>query len=127
MILGLGLDIVDIQRVRRLIESKGDQALRRLFTDEEATYALGRNDPYRHLAARIAAKEATFKALAGTPAARGIRWREIEVRNEIDGRPVLLLHGGAGALAIDLGATRWLLTLSHSRLTAGAVVVLEAE
>ncbi len=127
MILGLGMDIVEIDRVRVLIESKGERALRRLFTEEEAKYALCRNDPFRHLAARIAAKEATFKALAGTPAARSISWREIEVRNEGDGRPLLLLHGGAGARAVDLGATRWLLTLSHTRSTAGAVVVLEAK
>ncbi len=119
------MDIVEIDRVRLLIESKGDRALRRLFTEEEATYALCRSDPFRHLAARIAAKEAAYKALAGTPAARAIGWREIEVRNQHGGRPLLLLHGGAGVRAVDLGATRWLLTLSHTRRTAGAVVVLE--
>lgn len=126
MILGIGMDIVEIERVRAMLESKGDRALRRLFTDSEASYALGRGDPIRHFAARIAAKEAAFKALAGSEQARAIAWREIEVRNEHDGRPQLLLYGGAARRAGELGTTRHLLTISHTRLTAGAVVLLES-
>lgn len=127
MILGIGMDIVEIERVRALFDSKGERALRRLFTDAEAAYALRRGDPIRHFAARIAAKEAAFKALAGTARARAIAWREIEVQNAEDGRPRLLLHGGAALRAGELGTVRSLLTISHTRLTAGAVVVLETE
>ncbi|MDQ6828056.1 MAG: 4'-phosphopantetheinyl transferase superfamily protein, partial [Gemmatimonadota bacterium] len=62
MIVGLGLDLVDLARIRRLIESKGERALRRLFLPNESAYAMARPDPLRHLAARIAAKEAAYKA-----------------------------------------------------------------
>jgi holo-[acyl-carrier protein] synthase len=127
VILGIGMDIVEIDRVRSLMESKRERAVRRLFTEVEAAYALSRGDPFRHMAARIAAKEAAFKALAGTPGARAIGWRDMEVRNEADGRPQLFLYGHAQARAEEIGAARILLTISHTRLTAGAVVLLETE
>jgi holo-[acyl-carrier protein] synthase len=127
MIVGIGMDIVEIERVQRLIDARQERALRRLFTRDEAEYALRRGDPFRHLAARIAAKEAAFKALAGTPEARGIGWLDIEVRNAEDGRPSLVLHRRANERATSLRAVRSLLTISHTRTTAGAVVVLEAE
>ena len=125
MIVGLGIDLVEIARVERLVASKGERALRRLFTDAEAAYALGRGEPYRHLAARVATKEATYKALAGTPEARAIGWLEIEVVLADDGRPTLCLHGRASARAAELGASRRWLALSHSATTAVAAVVLE--
>ena len=72
MIVGIGIDVIDLARVTRLFESKGERALRRLFTAREAEFVARRSDPVRHLAARLAAKEATFKALAGNELARGI-------------------------------------------------------
>jgi holo-[acyl-carrier protein] synthase len=125
MIVGLGVDLVDIARVRRLIESRGDRAMARLFTDGERAYAVYRVDPARHLAARIAAKEAAFKALAGNDLARGIAWRELEVFARADGGPLLRLHGRAELRAAELGVTRILVTISHSDSAAVAVVVLE--
>lgn len=125
MIVGIGFDLVDIARVKRLVASKGDRALGRLFTDAERGYAMGKQRPYVHLAARIAAKEAAFKALSGTPGARGIGWREMEVQPRPGARPELVLHGSAGARARELGVERMWLTLSHSETTAGAVVILE--
>lgn len=125
MIAGVGIDLVDIARVARLLDAKGDRALGRLFTAEEVAYALARPLPAQHLAARLAAKEAAFKALSGNALARGIGWKEIEVvRGEI--RPTLALHGRAAERAAELGITTIWVTLTHTATTAGAVVVLEA-
>lgn len=125
MIVGLGVDLVEIERVRRLMSARGDRAMARLFTDGERAYAGYRVDPARHLAARIAAKEAAFKALAGNDLARGIGWRELEVFARPDGGPLLRLHGRAERRAAELGVTRILVTISHTDTVAGAVVVLE--
>ena len=127
MIVGLGIDLVEIDRIARLVEERGEHAVHRLFTDGEATYARSQSLPARHFAARFAAKEAAYKALAGTEGARGIGWRDIEVVREWDGRPALRLHGRAAERAVELRVVRALLTLTHSNLTAGAVVVLEAD
>ena len=116
MIAGIGLDLVDIARVQRLVAAKGERALRRLFTTGESTYAAGKPRPFLHLAARVAAKEACFKALSMADGARGIGWREMEVVTAPDGRPSLALHGRAAACAAALGVTRVHLTLSHSEI-----------
>ncbi|HEU4629700.1 MAG TPA: holo-ACP synthase [Gemmatimonadaceae bacterium] len=125
MIVGLGMDLVDIARVRALLERYGDRGRTRLFTDAEAAYAEARAEPARHYAARFAAKEAAFKALAGTVEARCIGWRDIEVANETDGRPTLRLSGPAAARAAQLGVTTAWVTLTHSDTVAAATVVLE--
>lgn len=127
MIVGLGVDLVDIARVRKLVETRGERVMARLFTEGERAYATYRVDPARHLAARIAAKEAAFKALAGNDLARGIGWRELEVFAREDGGPVLRLHGRAERRAAELGVTRILVTISHTDTTAVAMVVLEKE
>ena len=125
MIVGVGIDLVDIARVDRLLDAKGERALRRLFTADEVSYALARPLPGQHLAARLAAKEAAFKALSGSSLARGIGWREIEVIRT-DDRPTLALHGRAADRAAVLGVTNIWVSLTHSATTAGAVVVLDA-
>ncbi|MFN2566856.1 MAG: holo-ACP synthase [Gemmatimonadaceae bacterium] len=127
MIVGLGVDLVEIARVRRLIENRGERAMARLFTDGEREYAGYRVDPARHLAARIAAKEAAFKALAGSDLARRIAWRELEVFAREDGGPLLRLHGRAERRAAELGVARILVTISHTDTMAVAVVVLEKD
>ena len=127
MIVGVGIDLVDIARVKRLIALKGDRALVRLFTQREVEYAMSKAQPYVHLAARIAAKEAAYKALSGSHDARGIGWRDMEVTSAADGRPSLLLYGVAATRAAELRVERAWLTLSHSESTAGAVVVLESD
>jgi holo-[acyl-carrier protein] synthase len=125
VIAGIGIDLVDIARVDRLLDAKGERALCRLFTADEVAYALARPHPTQHLAARLAAKEAAFKALSGNSLARGIGWKEIEVIRD-DIRPTLALHGRAAERATELGVTSVWLSLTHSATTAGAVVVLEA-
>jgi len=124
VIAGLGIDLVDIARVEKLLDAKGDRALRRLFTAAELDYALARALPAQHLAARLAAKEAAFKALSGNSLARGIGWREIEVIRG-DHYPTLAFHGRAAERAVELGVTSVWVSLTHSVTTAGAVVVLE--
>lgn len=127
MIVGIGFDLVDIARVRAMIERHGERAIARVFTPAEAEYAAGRGDPMRHFAARFAAKEAAYKALAGTIEARGIGWRDLEVASAWDGRPMLLLHGRAAEVAATLGVSRAHVTLTHADAVAGAVVVLERD
>ena len=126
MIRGVGIDLVDIARVDRLLDDKGERALRRLFTADEVSYALARPLPGQHLAARLAAKEAAFKALSGNQLARGIGWKEIEVIRGDHG-PTLALHGRAAERATELGVTSIWVSLTHSATTAAAVVVLEGE
>lgn len=125
MIAGIGVDLVQIARVERLLSSKGHRALERLFTDGERRYALERAEPARHLAARIAAKEATFKALSGSARAHAISWREMEVVIGDHGRPRLMLHGLARERAEHLGIVHLWLTLTHDGDTAAAFVILE--
>jgi holo-[acyl-carrier protein] synthase len=127
VIVGVGIDLVDIARVAQLVADKGERAMTRLFSEGEAAYAAKRAEPARHLAARFAAKEAAYKALAGTEHARGIGWRDIEVVVEWDGRPTLRLHGRAAERAAELGVTRMHISLTHADTTAAAVVVLEAD
>ena len=125
MIAGVGIDLVDIARVQRLLDGKGTRALERLFTNGEVAYATGRARPAMHLAARLAAKEAAFKALAGSDEARLIGWREVEVVSHRGGPPTLAFHGRAAVRAGELGVGRTHLSLTHTDDTAGAVVVLE--
>jgi holo-[acyl-carrier protein] synthase len=125
VIVGVGVDLVDITRVERLLGERGERLMRRLFTDAEVAYARERPHPARHLAVRVAAKEATFKALSAHPEARGIGWREMEVVAAPHEQPSLALHGTAERCAAALGVRRAWLSLTHSDATAGAVVILE--
>jgi holo-[acyl-carrier protein] synthase len=125
VILGVGMDLVDIDRVERMLERHAERIVERLFTPGEAAYCAGKARPARHYAVRLAAKEAAFKALSGSDEARAIGWLEIEVVLDGHGRPSLALHGRAHARAMVLGVARSHISLSHSDATAGAVVVIE--
>lgn len=125
MIVGIGVDLVEIERMRRLLHRKGERALERLFTDGERAYASTHGDPVRHLAARAAAKEAAYKALSGNDLARAIGWRELEVSSAMGRSPTLLLHGRAAERAAEAGVVRMHLSLTHSETTAAAFVVAE--
>jgi holo-[acyl-carrier protein] synthase len=127
MILGLGIDLVDIARVERMLAKHGARATERLCTDGERAYAEMRAEPARHYAARIAAKEAAFKALSSHPMAREIAWREMEVVAGPGGAPQLVLHGLGARCAEELGVRRSWITLTHSDSAAAAVVVLEGD
>ncbi len=124
MIVGLGIDLVEVERMRALVERHGARARSKLFTPLELAHADRRSDPIPALAARFAAKEAAFKALAGTPEARRIGWRDMEVVNDPDGRPTLRFHGPAAERARAMGVATALVTLTHTHLAAAATVIL---
>jgi holo-[acyl-carrier protein] synthase len=127
MIRGLGIDAVEIERVERMYADKGDRMLERLFTEDELRYVRGKPAPAQHMAVRLAAKEAAYKALSGNETARYIGWRDIEVlTRENDGAPELRMHGRAAQRFAELGAVRAYVSLTHSLTTAVAVVILEA-
>lgn len=109
---GVGVDLVQVPRMRRIVERWQERFLRRVFTPGELDYCLRRRDPAPHLAARFAAKEACLKAL-GTGLRFGISWQEIEVRRERGQPPTLILSGRSKALGIAKGATEVLLSLTH--------------
>ena len=125
MIVGTGVDIVEIRRLREVLQRQGERFIRRVFTPGEQEYCGRHRDPTPHFAVRFAAKEALFKAL-GTGWAKGVSWLDVDVRRADRGAPSLKLSGEAEKISRALGATRVHLSLSHSNDSAVAVVVLEA-
>lgn len=124
MPLGIGLDVVDVERVERMLARHGDRALSRMLTEGERAYCERMAAPARHVAARLAAKEAAYKALSVDPDAGWIGWLELEVVRDAKGLPHLAFHGRADASATRLGVRSALVSLSHSDASAAAVVLL---
>jgi holo-[acyl-carrier protein] synthase len=124
MVLGLGTDLIEIERIQASMERFGERFLERVFTAGEIAYCLRKKQSAESFAARFAAKEAGAKAL-GTGISRGVSWKEIEVTREMGERPMLHFNGRAGELAKAMGVRRMQLTLSHSRKLAIAMVVVE--
>lgn len=122
-VIGLGLDVVEMPRARDLYNRLGDRILDRTLTASERAYVQSLGDPVPAFAARLAAKEAVYKALQVLPGARGVGWREIGVRRLDDGRPEVELTGRAAALLPP--GVRIHISLTHSRDVAAAVVILE--
>ena len=124
MIFGTGMDLVDIDRLKKIIEKWEMRFLERVYTPEEIGYCQKRAFPAIHYAARFAAKESLLKAL-GMGLGMGIKLKDIEVRNDSQGRPMLNLHGNARDILHERGIITVHVSLSHSRLQAGAIVILE--
>src|ERR1700712_2160671 len=124
MVIGLGTDLIEIERIERSLERFGEQFLARVFTPGEIAYCYARKTSAESFAARFAAKEAGAKAL-GTGISRGVGWKEFEVRRERGQRPELHLSGRAAEIAEGLGIRRLSLSLTHSREMSMAVVVAE--
>lgn len=124
MIIGTGVDIVEILRFRKVMERLKDRFILRVFTPGEQQFCQEHRDPAPHFAVRFAAKEALFKAL-GTGWAKGVTWLDVEVQRERQGAPAMVLHGEAQRLSSSLGAQRVHLSLSHSDHWAVAMVILE--
>jgi holo-[acyl-carrier protein] synthase len=123
VILGIGIDIVENERIRTMLTRHGDRFLDRVFTDDEREYCGRMRDPAPHYAARFAAKEAVSKAL-GTGIGHDIEWREIEVIRSESGKPSVVLTGSGAATAERLGVTQILITLSHTEHYAVAQAML---
>ncbi|MFZ1290035.1 MAG: holo-ACP synthase [Melioribacteraceae bacterium] len=111
MIFGIGIDIIEIERVKKSVEKFDDLFLNKIYTSTELEYCLKKKNKYQHLAARFAAKEAIAKALA-TGWSKGFRWKDIEIFNESSGMPNVKLHG---KLQKFLGKDKLLkISMSHS-------------
>ena len=113
MIAGLGTDIVEIQRIRAIIKRRGHVFVSRIFTVAEREYCSRASDSTARFAGRFAAKEAVLKAL-GT-GLRGMRWQDVEITRNEEGKPSVRLHGGAAQIAEKQGITHIHLSISHSR------------
>jgi holo-[acyl-carrier protein] synthase len=124
--IGLGIDLMEISRMQNMLDKFGDRAMNKLLTKSEQEYCRKNVRVAQHAAARVAAKEAAYKALQTDGNATDVSWLHIEVQVGAGGRPTLTLHGPAQAAADRLGVTDILISLSHSQDTAAAVVVLNA-
>jgi holo-[acyl-carrier protein] synthase len=126
MIVGTGVDIAEVDRIRESIERFGNRFLHRVFTDGEIQYCERKKvSRFESYAARFAAKEAGMKAL-GTGWNHGVRWRDIEVVRPRGQRPTIQFHGEAAAFAERLGAKNIALSITHTREQALAHVILES-
>ncbi len=125
MIIGIGIDLLDVARMERDLRERGAHFRDAIFSAGEIEYCEGKRWPAQHYAARFAAKEAVVKALA--PGGQGgTFWRDVEIRNEADGRPIVVLSGRLREVADRLGASRVHVTLTHTRELAVAAVVVES-
>ncbi len=121
MIKGIGVDIVEIGRIDQAIANRKERFINRIFTESEREYCFGKPRPSRHFAARFAAKEAVSKAL-GT-GKKGMRWTDVEVCRDGQGRPFIKLTGGAAARARENGVCDVAISLSFNRNNAVASAV----
>jgi holo-[acyl-carrier protein] synthase len=124
MVLGLGTDLIETERMQASIDRFGERFLERVFTSGEIAYCVRKKQAAESFAARFAAKEAGAKAL-GTGISHGVSWKEIEVTREPGHRPMLHFSGRAAELAEAMGVRRIQLSLTHSRGLAMAVVIVE--
>lgn len=125
-IFGIGLDLVKISRIQAMIERWQDRFLLRLYTDAERELSAKRTPPCAFLAGRFAAKEAVLKAL-GTGWSNGVSWLDIQVLNDMNGRPVATVEGRTAALVREAGITGIYVSLSHDADYAIAEAVLTKE
>jgi holo-[acyl-carrier protein] synthase len=125
LIIGMGVDLVEVGRIRAAIERHGEPFLRRVYTVGEREYCDRFKNKYERYAGRFAAKEAAMKAL-GTGWRRGVRWVDFEVVRELGGRPTIRLDGEAKKIAGELGVKRIALSITHTEAQALAQVIFES-
>jgi len=126
MIVGTGVDIVEIPRIEQALNRYGERFSRRVYTPGEIAYCENFKNQAERYAARFAAKEAAFKAL-GTGWREGVRWLDVEVKHQPSGKPELLLNGRAGEIARELGVTRSAVSISHADRYVVAQVIFESD
>src|SRR5271170_1705746 len=125
MILGIGIDIIEVGRIKASYEKFGDRFLKRILHDNEIAYCLSHKAPGPFLAARFAAKEAISKAF-GTGIGAQLSWQDMEVARRESGEPYVILHGQGVELLARRGGRIVLISLSHTQQHATAVAILEA-
>jgi holo-[acyl-carrier protein] synthase len=123
MVIGVGVDIVEVSRLSSALEGTKTMETR-VFTEREISYCHARKNKFQHLSGRFAAKEAALKAL-GTGWSQGIQWKDVEIVNDDSGRPALHFSGKAKEVFDQSGASHSLVTITHSAQQAIAVVILE--
>jgi len=124
MIIGVGIDIIDVTRVKKVIEKYGSRFIERIFTGKENAYCDSKAKPYIFYAARFAAKEAFLKAL-GSGLSGGIKWKDIEIDRDNSGKPYANYSGRAKQTADNLGVEKAHLSMAHTSEYAVAIVELE--
>ena len=124
MILGTGVDLAEVGRIREAIERYGERFMRRIYTESEIAYVERKANRFERYAGRFAAKEAGMKAI-GTGWKRGVRWQDFEVSNLPSGRPTLRLHGEAARIAEKMGVKTISLSITHTGELGMAQVILE--
>ena len=125
MIVGIGIDVAEVDRIRHAIERHGRRFTERVFSSREIAYAERKANRYERYAARFAAKEAGMKAI-GSGWRGGVRWHDFEITNLVSGRPTLEFHGVAARIAQSLGVRNISLSLTHTAEQGVAIVILEA-
>ena len=124
MILGTGVDLAEVSRIKASIERFGEKFIRRIYTPAEIAYVERKANKFERYAARFAAKEAGMKAI-GTGWRHGVTWQDFEVANLRNGKPTLLLHGVAAKFAEKLGVKNISLSITHTAELGMAHVILE--
>lgn len=124
MVFGIGIDIIEIDRIKTSVEKYGDHFLNKIYTSTELEYCLSKVNKYQHLAARFAAKEAVFKALT-TGWNKDVGWKDIEIYNEPNGMPLVKLKGDLGSFLSN--GKRLKISMSHSRDYVTCVAIIYKE
>jgi holo-[acyl-carrier protein] synthase len=125
MIVGLGIDLVEVERIRSLYEKHGERFLSRILRPDEIAYCLSHREPAQYLAVRFAAKEAIAKAF-GTGISAELSWQDMEIGRRESGQPFVILHGAGQKLQAVRGVQTIWISLSHTAQHATAVAVLES-
>lgn len=123
MIVGNGVDIIEVDRMRKAMAEWGDRLLKKVFTEREIEYSRKRRDSAQHLAARFCAKEALLKAIGGGWK-KGFRWTNIEILNDRNGKPLVRLFGPAKSLMSKAKIDKVIVTMSHAKEYAIASAIL---
>lgn len=121
MVIGIGIDIIEIERIKRSVDTYGDSFLNKIFTQNELNYCLSKHNKYQHLAARFAAKEAIYKAMASSWE-KDTTWKSIEITNESNGLPVVKLFGKLNEFISDDKDIK--VSLSHSDNYVACVAII---
>ena len=124
MIIGIGLDVIEVSRIKSTVSRWGSRFEKRVFTDKEISYCNCKKDRFQRLACRFAAKEALFKAL-GTGWSKGTEWKEIEVTNDVMGKPLITLSGKTEEISRQLGVVNIFVSITSTENYGAAQVVLE--
>jgi holo-[acyl-carrier protein] synthase len=125
MILGIGIDIIEVPRIQASFEKFGERFVKRILHPDEIDYCLSHKAPAPFIAVRFSAKEAISKAF-GTGIGAQLGWHDMEVRRKESGEPYVILHGGGQKLLEARGGRAVLISLSHTQTYAAAVAVLES-